>query len=110
MVELFFVWFFLSIIVGVVAHSRRGRDGTGWFLLSLLISPLLAGLLVLALADKRVKRAAIAEARESRDCPFCSERIKRSAVRCRYCGADLTSHPAPALPAAGRMRQAAVGV
>jgi hypothetical protein len=38
----------LSIIVGVAANTR-GRSGFGWFLLSLIISPILAGLLVLAL-------------------------------------------------------------
>jgi hypothetical protein len=56
--ELFLIFLFigfpLCIVVGVAAHSRRGRNGFGWFLLSLLISPLLAGLLVLALPDLRL--------------------------------------------------------
>lgn len=43
-----FFWFVFAIIVGVAANSR-GRSGFGWFLLSVLLSPLLAGLLVLAL-------------------------------------------------------------
>src|SRR5215475_11379583 len=48
-----FVFFYLglSAVVGVVAQCRRNRNGVGWFLLSLLISPLLAGLLVAATAN-----------------------------------------------------------
>jgi len=49
-----FVVFYLglSVIVGVVAQHRRNRCGVSWFLLSLLISPLLAGLLVLAMQSR----------------------------------------------------------
>ncbi len=38
----------LAVVVGVAANTR-GRSGFGWFLLALLISPLISGLLVLAL-------------------------------------------------------------
>jgi hypothetical protein len=41
-------WIGLAIIVGVAADTRA-RNGAGWFLLAILISPLLAGLLLLAL-------------------------------------------------------------
>jgi hypothetical protein len=41
-----------AIIVGIAANMR-GRSGFGWFLLAVVISPLLAGLLVLALPDLR---------------------------------------------------------
>ena len=46
--EIIFGWFLFSIVVGVAANTR-GRFGFGWFILSVLISPLFAGLLVLAL-------------------------------------------------------------
>jgi hypothetical protein len=46
--EIFIGWFLFSIVVGV-AGSSRGRSGAGWFMLALIISPLFAGLLVLAL-------------------------------------------------------------
>lgn len=45
-------WVGLSVIVGIAA-GRRDRSGAGWFILSLLISPLLAGLLMLALGNAR---------------------------------------------------------
>jgi hypothetical protein len=47
----FFLWFGLAIIVAVAADTR-GRDRAGWFFLAVLISPLLAGLLLLALPRK----------------------------------------------------------
>src|SRR5258708_2899376 len=46
-----FFWLALSIIVGVAANTR-GRNPVGWFFLSILFSPLLAGLLVLALPNQ----------------------------------------------------------
>jgi hypothetical protein len=41
----------LCIIVGVAANTR-GRDAAGWAFLSLILSPLIAGLLVLALPNQ----------------------------------------------------------
>ncbi len=43
-------WFGFSVVVGIAA-SNRGRSGFGWFLLSLLISPLLSLILVLVMKD-----------------------------------------------------------
>jgi hypothetical protein len=47
MFALLFFWVGFSIAVAVAANTR-GRDGVGWFFLALLISPLLAGIIVLA--------------------------------------------------------------
>jgi hypothetical protein len=44
----FIVWLGFAIIVGAAANTR-GRNGGGWFILAVLISPLLAGLLLIAL-------------------------------------------------------------
>lgn len=46
-----FFWLAFAIIVGVAANTR-GRNGFVWFGIAALISPLLAGLLVLALGYK----------------------------------------------------------
>lgn len=46
--EWILIWLVLAVIVGVAANTR-GRSGFGWFLLAAIISPFLAGLLVLAL-------------------------------------------------------------
>jgi hypothetical protein len=42
------IWLVLAVIVGVAANTR-GRNAIGWTLLAAIISPLIAGLLVLAL-------------------------------------------------------------
>jgi hypothetical protein len=44
----FIPWFALAIIVGVAANTR-GRNWLGWFILAFVISPLIAGLLLLAM-------------------------------------------------------------
>jgi hypothetical protein len=40
------LWIFVSIMVGFVARSR-GRNGVGWFFISILLTPGLATLLLL---------------------------------------------------------------
>ncbi|MGH6875935.1 MAG: hypothetical protein ACREHV_01010 [Rhizomicrobium sp.] len=44
------IWLVLAIVVGGAA-SGRGRSGFGWFLLAVLISPLIAGVLIAVLPD-----------------------------------------------------------
>ena len=44
----FITWVLLSVVVGMVASNYRNRNGFGWFLLAFIVSPLIAGLLVLA--------------------------------------------------------------
>lgn len=61
-----FLWLALSAIVGVAANTR-GRAGLGWFVLAILISPLLAGLLVLALRKKEVDYGPVRVSRSERD-------------------------------------------
>jgi hypothetical protein len=46
-----FFWIGFAIIVGVAANNR-GRSGIGWAFLAILISPILAGLLLLALSRR----------------------------------------------------------
>ncbi len=48
---IFLFWIGFAIAVGVLAN-RYGRDGAGWFFLSLLISPLLGGIILLALGPR----------------------------------------------------------
>jgi hypothetical protein len=54
MPTILFSWVMLSIVVGVAADGR-GRN-PAWFLLALVISPLLAALLLLALPNLQTER------------------------------------------------------
>lgn len=78
-------WFVASIVVAIIAASR-GRNSFGWFLLALLISPLIAGILVLALGSK---------SEAGRRCPDCAETVRAEARKCRHCGAALEPMSAP---------------
>jgi hypothetical protein len=48
MLMLSFFYIGASIAVSMAATNYRNRDGASWFVLSLLISPVLAGLFLLA--------------------------------------------------------------
>lgn len=89
------IWVGLAAIVGVAA-AKRDRSGGGWFFLSLLISPLIAGLLMLALgnpnsagryqADQEVEpRSKSFGPILSKKCPDCAEMVKADARICRFC-------------------------
>ena len=49
-------WFIFALAVGFIADAR-GRSGFGWFFLAILISPLIACVLILALPTPRSKSA-----------------------------------------------------
>jgi uncharacterized membrane protein YhdT len=91
-------WLFFAIIVGVVA-SIRGRSGFGWFLLSCIISPLLAIIVVALLPSKKAQAI---EAQALRDiptpdshvkCPDCAELVTKEARVCKHCGCKLVPQP-----------------
>lgn len=81
------VWLILAVLVGIAA-SRRGRSGIGWFFLSAMISPLLAGLLMLALGHGNLASAKPTPDTHVR-CPDCRELVLKDARRCKHCGITL---------------------
>ena len=80
----FMFWLVFSVVVAIGA-AGRGRQGPGWFLLSMVISPLLAFLLLMMLPS-RSKSAGAPETQELRKCPECAELILREAKKCKHCG------------------------
>lgn len=66
----------LALAVALLASHEFGRSAAGWFLLSLILTPL-AGLLLFMLPPRR------------RPCPFCAEPIQPSAVLCRFCNREV---------------------
>lgn len=85
---LIFFWIALAIAVGVLA-TGRGRKGFGWTVLACLISPPLAGLFLMVIADRSPHASQPVPATHI-DCPHCGKRILREARVCRHCGGAVT--------------------
>jgi hypothetical protein len=112
--ELILLWVVFAVVVGIAA-GVRGRSGFGWFILSLLLSPLIGLILVLVLPNKAALRAVEAANREAATqaaalaarigdpiseathtrCPDCREAVRREAVVCKHCGRKLEPSPLP---------------
>lgn len=78
-------WLLGAVVVGIIASSR-GRSAAGWFFLAALLSPVLMGVLVLALGRKPTAQ----ELAPKMKCAFCAEVVLMEARRCKHCGADLS--------------------
>ncbi|MBS7311609.1 MAG: zinc ribbon domain-containing protein [Treponema sp.] len=82
-------WLLLSFAVAYGAKNRGRSFGT-YLTLSILFSPLIAGIELLMLGENKqgIENNSITEG-DSKECPFCAEIIKKEAIVCRYCGRDL---------------------
>jgi hypothetical protein len=94
-----FLWIGFAVTVGVAAHCRFARDGGGWFVLAVVISPLLAGLLLLAMGktDRPQRQLTLSEQAArgkltglSRTCPHCESTISATASVCTVCQREST--------------------
>src|SRR5262245_13116455 len=55
MVTIVFLWFAFTFVVAVFANTR-GRSAIGWWILAVIVSPLVAGLFLLAMRNLRMER------------------------------------------------------
>jgi hypothetical protein len=82
---IFLIGLFLCVIVGVAA-SARGRNGFGWFMLSLFITPLLAVLLVVAMPKREQEMELYGrDLLTKRKCPYCFSIMPATAPVCAAC-------------------------
>jgi hypothetical protein len=82
-------WVLLSMGVAVMAH-RRGRSIVLWFLLSIIMSPVITGLLAWGLGDVTEKEdEKLLSAGGYTRCPYCHHAVKKEAAVCRHCARVL---------------------
>ena len=80
---IFILWIVFSIIVGIVASSRKAKIGGGAaFFLSLILSPVIGFLI--AILSKPDENKVVASG-GIKKCPQCAELIKKEALICRFC-------------------------
>lgn len=75
---LIFLFFYLILIIMVTAIGRSRHRGADGFFASLLFSPVVGLIWVLAMPDPT-----------DVICPICKELVKKEALKCKHCGADL---------------------
>jgi hypothetical protein len=87
--EVFLGWLVLSIAIGVWA-SKKGRSGFGWFVFSVLLSPLIGGVCVAIASDEtaEAQEKAMSHLTHVR-CPDCRELVRKDARKCKHCGTQL---------------------
>lgn len=86
--ELMMAWAAAAVVAGFVAAARQ-RSGFAWMVLSLVISPLLAFVLLLVLGRGDAgTRAPTSDTH--RHCPACREIVRIDALRCMHCHCEIT--------------------
>lgn len=86
---IFILWFVLAALVGVYANSK-GRSGIIFFMISLILSPLIGIVIaVLSPADTSKMEQDALDTGSVKKCPACAELVKIEAVKCKHCNTDL---------------------
>jgi hypothetical protein len=88
-------WIIFSLFAWKIA-SKKGNNGFLYFLLSIILSPLI-GIIAALISSTNQKQidANRLNAGTSKKCPFCAEIIKKQAITCRFCGKDLPAEVKP---------------
>jgi len=89
LVILFYATVIILLFWGVREAARsRGRDPDSFTLIALLITPFIAYVILVIMGPNK---EVLEEQRGERvRCPACAEWVQSRAVKCRYCGSELT--------------------
>lgn len=85
----FLLWIGLAVAVGMVATSRNRGSGN-WFLVSVVFSPLIGLILLLAMPNLQT-RSGTDDTADRIKCPACAELVLPDASVCKHCGTALTA-------------------
>ncbi|TEA78666.1 hypothetical protein [Allopusillimonas ginsengisoli] len=113
--EIIIFWVLASIAIGVWA-GNKGRSGFAWFILAVLISPILAAIFLAASSDLSKNPVAALEAPSPKThvtCPDCAEMVKKEARVCKHCGCKLTpvvEAPVPTVGGTGLTGRQIIGI
>lgn len=79
----------LAGAVGIIARDYHGKSGLKWFILSVILSPVLALLFLLAVADRPAQAAGPAPTTQAamKQCTRCGKDMRATATSCPHCGA-----------------------
>ena len=86
---IFIIWLIFAVLVGAYASSK-GRSGVGFFLIAVLLSPLIGFIIAAIVQPIRANTEAKAlETGDVRKCPNCAELVKAEARLCKHCHSEL---------------------
>lgn len=84
------VWVGLAIAAGAIAKSKS-RTFFGYLVLTLLL-PLIGLIVAIGVSNRTPPPSGKTKpGRDEKPCPMCAETIKKAAVKCKHCGADLST-------------------
>jgi phosphate/sulfate permease len=76
--------------LGGAYASAKGRSGVGFFLIAVLLSPLIGFIIAAIVQPIRANTEAKAlETGDVRKCPNCAELVKAEARLCKHCHSEL---------------------
>ncbi|UAA39745.1 hypothetical protein KIH87_05130 [Paraneptunicella aestuarii] len=86
---IFVFWLIFAILVGFYASSK-GRSGIGFFIIAIVLSPLIGFIIALMISpvNAQMEMNAI-ESGEMKKCPSCAELVKVEAKLCKHCRSEL---------------------